>query len=86
MTEVPQPEAVRQAAFTRVTKAENLYFDRHTAPLIRAATLLATTPAPNLPALLAKVRVMQVHELQEDGALSKPALELLAEDVGRLEL
>jgi hypothetical protein len=83
MTEVPQPDAVRQAAFTRVTKAENLY-DRHTAPLMRTATLLAATPAPDLPALLAKIGVMQAHELQEEGALPKPALELLAEDVARL--
>jgi hypothetical protein len=27
---------------------------------------------------------MHAHELQEDGALPKPALELVAEDVGRL--
>jgi hypothetical protein len=73
-----------QAAFARVTKAENLYYDRHTAPLLRAAALLAATPAPDLPALLAKIRVMQAHELQEEGALPKPALELLAEDVESL--
>jgi hypothetical protein len=77
-------EGQRKAAFTRVTKAENLYYDRHTAPLMRAATLLAATPAPDLAALLAKICVMQAHELQEEGALPKPALELLAEDAGRL--
>jgi hypothetical protein len=74
----------RKAAFAGVTRAENLYYDRHTAPLNRAATLLAATPATDLPALLAKIKVMQAHELQEDGASPTPALELLAEDVGRL--
>jgi hypothetical protein len=74
----------RTAAFARVTRAENLYYDRHTAPLMRAATLLAETPAPDLPAVLAKIRVMQAHELQEEGAMEKPALGLLAEDVDRL--
>jgi hypothetical protein len=76
----------RTAAFTRVTRAENLYFDRHTAPLMRAATLLGETPVPGLPALLAKIRVMQAHELQEEGALPRPALQLLAEDVKGLLL
>jgi len=74
----------RKAAFARVTKAENLYYDRHAAPLTHAATLLAETPAPDLPALLAKIRVMQTHELQEEGALEKPALAPLGEDVRRL--
>jgi hypothetical protein len=74
----------RQAAFARVTRAENLYYDRHAAPLYRAATLLAETPAPDLPSLLAKIRVMQAHELQEDGALPVPALSLLVKDAERL--
>jgi len=51
---------------------------------MRAATLLAETPAPDLLALFTKIRVMQAHELQEDGALPRPAMDVLAEDVGRL--
>jgi hypothetical protein len=38
-------------------------------------------PRFTVPALLAKLRVVQAHELHEDGALPKPALELLAEGV-----
>jgi hypothetical protein len=82
--ETSKGHALGKAAFARMNEAEELYYDRHTAPTIGAATLLAETAAPDLPALLAKIRVMQAHELQEDGALPKPALELLAEDVRRL--
>jgi hypothetical protein len=77
-------EATREAAFTRLTEAEDLYHDRHTAPVHEAATRLAATPAPDLPALLAKIRLIQTHALHEDGAMERPALDLLAEDVERL--
>lgn len=47
----------------------------------RAAVRLALTPAPDLPALLAKIRVMEEHELNELESMSRPVLEVLAEDM-----
>lgn len=82
--ETQEGRALGRAAFARVTRAEEIYYDRFTAPMMRSAILLATTPAPDLAALLAKIRVMQAHEMQELDTLPKPAFELLAEDVRRL--
>jgi hypothetical protein len=82
--ETPEGRTLSEAAFDCINEAEELYYARHTAPLLRAATVLAVAPAPDLPALLAKIRVMQAHQLQEDGALPRPALDLLAEDLERL--
>ena len=75
---------LRRDVFARVAAAEETFYTRCTAPMERAAILLCLTPAPNLPALLAKIRAMQAHELQELDMLPKPALELLAEDVLQL--
>jgi hypothetical protein len=82
--ETPEGRELGRAAFDRVNRAEEAYYDRCTAPAMRAAVLVCQTPVPDLPALLAKIRVMQAHELHEEGSMPKPALELLAEDVGRL--
>jgi hypothetical protein len=82
--ETEQGRTLGEAALARVSQAEELYYNRHTAPLLRAATVLAATQSPDLAAVLCKARIMQAHELQEHGALPKPALDLLAHDLGLL--
>lgn len=44
---------------------------------------LALTPAPDLLALLAKIRIIHEHELGELGCMTRPPLVVLAEDVVR---
>ncbi|HEX2763478.1 MAG TPA: hypothetical protein VHM92_06485 [Allosphingosinicella sp.] len=80
----PEGRELGRAAFDRVARAEEAYYDRCTAPAMRAAVLVCQTPVPDLPALLSKIEVMQAHELQEEGSMPTPALELLVEDVERL--
>ena len=50
------------AAFARVSAAEDAYYDRCTAPMHRALARLIRTPAPDLPALLAKLEIIREHE------------------------
>jgi hypothetical protein len=50
----------------------------------RAAIRLALTRAPNLSGLLAKIRVIQELELDELEFMTRPALEVLADDVRSL--
>lgn len=80
------PEARRliRAAFERVDVVEQAYYDRCTAPMQRAAVRLALTPAPDVPGLLAKIRVAQEHELDELEGMPRPVLDVLAEDVRRM--
>ncbi|HEX8364559.1 MAG TPA: hypothetical protein VF603_04655 [Allosphingosinicella sp.] len=80
------PEARRliRVAFERVDAVEEAYYDRCTAPMQRAAVRLALTPAPDLEALLAKIRVMHEQELAELGSMPRPVLEMLADDVVQL--
>ncbi len=75
-----------RAAFEHVEAAEEAFYDRCTAPTQRAAVRLALTPAPSLEALLAKIRVMHERELEEFGCLPRPVLQVLAEDVERLQM
>jgi hypothetical protein len=70
-----------RAAFAPMNAAEEAFHHDFTAPLQRAAVRLALTPAPDLPALLAKIRVMHEHELDELEGMARPALEVLAENV-----
>jgi hypothetical protein len=72
------------AAFARISAAEETFYHRCTAPMQRAAGRLALTPPPNLEALLAKIRAMHEHELGELGCMTRPVLQVLAEDVERL--
>jgi hypothetical protein len=67
----------------RIDAAEDAYYDACTAPMHKAIRL-ALTPAPDLEALMVKIRVMHEHELDEFSSMEPPVLELLAEDVGRL--
>lgn len=71
-------------AFARVNAAEDAYYDRFTAPLNRAVIQLVQTPAPNLPALLAKIEIIREHELESHDDMPRPPIELLQEDVKRL--
>jgi hypothetical protein len=73
-----------RAAFERVDAAEEAYYDRCTAPMHRAAVRLALTPAPDLEALLAKIRIVAEQQLDELGSMTRPVLEVLAEDVAGL--
>jgi hypothetical protein len=50
----------------------------------RAAVRLALTPPPDLEALLAKIRIMHEQEFDELGSMSRPVLEVLKEDMGRI--
>lgn len=64
--------------------AGDAYYDRFTAPLNRAVVQLVQTPAPNLPALLAKIEIIGEHELDSHDEMPCPPIELLREDVTRL--
>lgn len=72
------------AAFARIDAAEDTYYDHCTAPLHRVLARLVQTPAPDLPALLAKIEIIREHEpdLFEDAPLH--SFEMLREDVRRL--
>jgi hypothetical protein len=74
-----------EAAFARVSHAEEIFYNRCTAPMLRAAILVALTPAPHVPALIQKVRIMQGHHLQEVDAMPRPILEILCDDIRRLQ-
>jgi hypothetical protein len=80
----PEGRAHRRAIFAPVAAAEEAFYQSCTRPTQQAAAALALTPAPDLPALLAKIRVMQELELDELDILGRPVLEVLAEDVARL--
>lgn len=73
-----------RVAFARVSEAEDAFYDRFTAPLNRAIIQLVHTPVPDLPALLAKIEVIQKHEPDAEDGLRRPPIELLREDVRRL--
>ena len=81
-----QGAALRRAAFKRVSKAEDDYWKRCTAPMQRAAVALALTPPPDLEALRAKIAVMREAELHGLPRMKRDCLEVLEEDVGRLQL
>jgi len=80
----PEAKALRKAPFRRVSRAEELYWRRCTAPMQEAAAALAFTPAPDLAAVRAKIAILRAHDLDEHEALPRPALELVDEDLRRL--
>jgi hypothetical protein len=82
--ESAEPDADREAAFTRLDRAESLYWHRYTAPLHEAAVALVLTPAPHVQALRTKIAIMRAHQLDEPGSMERECLEVLEEDVGRL--
>jgi hypothetical protein len=50
------PKAARRTAFRRIDKAEKAYWTRCTRPVQQSAVVVALTPVPDLPSLLAKDR------------------------------
>lgn len=76
----------RRAAFRRVAKAEDGYWARCTAPMQRAAVILALTPAPDLEALSAKIAVMRELRLHELSRMKRDCFNVLEEDVRQLLL
>jgi hypothetical protein len=81
---VPEARHLIRAAFERVDAVEEAFYDHCTAPMQRAAVRLANTPTPDLAALVAKIRVIQEQELDELGSMTRPLVEVLAEDVKQL--
>ncbi len=80
----PEGRARRRAIFAPVAAAEEAFSETCTLPMPQAAAdprLLV--PATDLPALLAKICVMQELELDELAILDRPVLKVLAEDVER---
>jgi hypothetical protein len=75
---------LRRAIFARVAAAEEAFYDRCTRPMQRAAALLALTGAPDLPALLNKLLVMQEQQLDELEILGRSVVEVLEGDVREL--
>ncbi len=73
-----------RAAFARVSVAEDAYYDRCTAPMYKAAIRLVLAPAPDLPALLAKIEIIHEHGLDTFEDMPRYAFEVLREDVERL--
>jgi hypothetical protein len=80
----PIGEQLCLAAFAPVKAAENAYYHNFTDPMCRAAIRLALTPVPDLQALLTKIRVIKEQELDEAASMTRPVLEVLAEDVDAL--
>lgn len=79
-----EARALRKEGLCRVSRAEDLYWRRCTAPMQEAAAALAFTPAPNLAAVRAKIAILRAHELDEAEVLARNALELVDEDLRRL--
>lgn len=73
-----------KAAFTRIDAAEDAYYDTCTAPMHRAPVSLIRTPAPGLRALLAKIEIIQEHELEMFDDMPVHPLEALRMDMTRL--
>lgn len=82
--EMADPATDRKAAFARMTRAENLYWHRCTAPMQQAAVALVLTPPPDLKALRDKLIAVRTHQLYEERSMSRNCLQVLEEDVGRL--
>lgn len=78
------PGTDRKAAFARMTRAENLYWRRCTAPMQEAAIALVLTPPPDLEALREKLTVIRAYQLYELGSMEQDCLEVMKRDVERL--
>jgi hypothetical protein len=79
--ESADPTADQEAAFTRLDRAEDLYWRRCTEPMEEAALTLALTTPPSLVAVLAKIAIIRTHQLDELTSMKRGCLEVLAQDV-----
>lgn len=82
--ESADPGTDRKAAFARMTRAENLYWHRCTAPMQDAAVALVLTPPPDLEALRTKLAIIRTHQLSEPETMERDCLIVLEEDLQRL--
>lgn len=82
--EMADPNTDRKSAMARMTRAENLFWHRCTAPMQKAAVALVLTPAPGLEALRDKLTVIRAHQLYEPTSMERDCLEVLNRDVVQL--
>jgi hypothetical protein len=82
--ESADPDTDPKAAFARVTRAENLFWHRCTAPMQEAAVALVLTPAPDLEALRQKLAVILAHQLHKDRSMERDCIDVLDYDVKRI--
>ena len=82
-SEMADPGTDRKAAFARMTRAENLYWHRCTAPMQEAAGVLILTQPPDLEAIRTKLAIIRALQLYEPGSMARDCLDVLEEDVGR---
>jgi hypothetical protein len=80
----PEGRRLRRAAFARVCEAEELYWDRCTEPMQKAAVALALTPAPDVAAVRDKARAMRLLQLHELDCMTRDCFEVIEEDLGWL--
>jgi hypothetical protein len=85
--EAAQSEDARRlhkAAFRRMDRAEDAYWRRCTAPMQEAAVALVLTPAPDLPAVRAKIAAVRAHALEELEVMPRHPLDVMDEDLARM--
>jgi hypothetical protein len=82
--EMADPGTDRKAAFARMTRAENLFWLRCTAPMQEAAVALVLTPPPDLEALRHKLTAIGAHQLYHARTMVRDCIEVVEEDVTRL--
>jgi hypothetical protein len=82
--ESADPTADQEAAFTRLDRAEDLYWRRCTEPMEEAAVALVVAPAPSFAALRTKLAVIRVHQFEDSDRDTGTGLDVLEEDVERL--
>lgn len=83
--ESADPTADHETAFARLDRAEDVFWRRCTQPLNEAAEVVVLTPVHDLEALRAKLAIIRAHQLHEEGSMERDCVEVLDEDVGRLQ-
>jgi hypothetical protein len=78
---IADPNTDRKAASAQMTRAENLFWHRCTAPMQDAAVALVLTPPPDLEALRVKLTVIRAHQLHESKSMDSDCLDVLVEDI-----
>lgn len=73
-----------EAALDRLDEAEDAYARDFTTPMMKSAVFLSLTPAPDLHALLLKIRIIHEHRLDTYERMSRHPLEVLQVDVIKL--
>lgn len=76
-------EALR-ASRDRSDEAANQHYDRYYIPENNAAIAVVMSPAPNVEALLDKIRLVVEYDLDSDRDMKRDPMEIVLEDVRRL--